>query len=110
MIVNLAAAICVLEAGHVAIDDVYPVLLNWFGNITACTWVNYKCKELLIGRRLALVFVGLLLNSNMEIQAEYLNTVKNFIADDILRLREISTDKILLTSITPTPFLPTLYS
>ena len=39
-------------------------------------------------------FVGLLLNSNMGIQAEYLNTVKNFIADDISRLRKIATDKI----------------
>jgi hypothetical protein len=47
----------------------------------------------LIGRRLALVFVGLLLNSNMGIQAEDLNTIKNFIADDISRLRKIATDK-----------------
>ena len=93
VIVNFAAAICALAAGHATIDDVYPVLLNWCDNISACAWVNSKCKESLIGRRLALVFVGLLLNSNMGIQAEYLNTVKNFIADDISRLRKIATDK-----------------
>ena len=89
--VNFAAAICALAAGHATVDDVYLVLLNWCDNKSACAWVNYKCKESLIGRRLALVFMGLLLNSNLGIQAEYLNTHENFIADEISRLRRLTT-------------------
>ena len=50
VIVNFAAAICALAAGHVTIDDVHPVLLNWCDNISVCAWVNYKCKESLIVR------------------------------------------------------------
>jgi len=89
--VNFAAAICTLAAGHATVDDVYPVSLNWCDNKSACVLVNYKCKESLISRRLALVFMGLLLNSNLGIQAEYLNTHENFIADKISRLRRLAT-------------------
>ena len=63
----------------------------WCDNKSACAWVNYKCKESLIRRRLVLVFMGLLLNSNLGIQAEYLNTHENFIADEISRLRLLTT-------------------
>ena len=35
--------------------------------------------------------MGLLLNSNLGIQAEYLNTHENFIADEISRLRRLTT-------------------
>jgi len=56
--VNFAAAICVLATGHATVDNVYQVLLNWCNNKAACAWVNYKCKESLIGRRLALVLCG----------------------------------------------------
>ena len=69
VIVNMAAAICALAQG-IPCNDPYPVLLNLCDNVSACAWVNFRCKESLIGRRLALVFVGLLMKSNLGIQAE----------------------------------------
>ena len=78
IIIKISGEICALTAGHVTIDDVHPVLLNWCDNISACAWVNYKRKESLIDRRLALVFVGLLLNSKMGIQGQYFSPSLNF--------------------------------
>jgi hypothetical protein len=89
VIVNMAAAICALAAG-IPCDDPYPVLLNLCDNVSACAWVNFRCKESLIGRKLALVFVGLLMNSNVGIQAEWISTTANVIADDISRLKKYS--------------------
>lgn len=89
VIVNLAAAICALAVG-VPSNDPNPVLLNWCDNTSACAWVNHHCKTSPIGRRLALIFVGLLLNANLGIQAEYISTHLNFIADEISRAKRSS--------------------
>ena len=91
VIVNMAAAICALAQG-IPCNDPYPVLLNLCDNVSACAWVNFRCKESLIGRRLALVFVGLLMKSNLGIQAEWISTTVNVIADDISRLKKHSPD------------------
>jgi hypothetical protein len=56
--------------------------------MSSTTWVNKNCKYSLIGRRLARFFVGLLMGTNIAIQAEWLSTHENFIADDISRLKD----------------------
>ena len=86
VIINFAAAIVSIAAG-IACDDPHPVLLNFCDNLAACAWVNFKCKESIIGRRLSLLFAGLLLNSNLGIQTEWIATAENFIADKISRLK-----------------------
>jgi hypothetical protein len=91
-IINLAAVMCALAHG-IPCEDPHPVLLNYCDNIAACAWINYKCKESLIGRRLAMIYIGLILNSNLGVQAEWISTTQNFIADDISRLIKNSSDK-----------------
>lgn len=89
IIISLAASICALALG-VPCDDPFPILLNFCDNKAACQWVNYRCKVSLIGRRLAMIYVGLLLNLQIGVQTEWLETARNFIADDISRINQRS--------------------
>ena len=91
-IVNLAAVMCALAHG-IPCNDPHPVLLNYCDNIAACAWINYNCKESLIGRRLAMLYIGLILNTNLGVQAEWVSTTQNVIADDISRIIKNSPDK-----------------
>ena len=86
VIINMAAVIFICN--HDGIDlSAFPVLLNWCDNTAACCWVNHKCKYSLIGQRLGQFFVRLLMGTNIGIQAEWISTHLNFIADDISRLK-----------------------
>jgi len=91
VIINMAAVIFVCDADGIALSD-YPVLLNWCDNQSACCWVNHKCKYSLIGRRLARLFVGMLMGTKIGVQAEWISTHLNFIADDISRIQKESVD------------------
>jgi len=91
VIVNLASAIFICD--HDGLDlATYPVLLNFCDNTAACAWVNDRCKHSLIGRRLGRLFIALLMSTRIGIQAEWIATLDNFIADDISRLRKASGD------------------
>ena len=91
IIVNMAAAIFVCD--HDNIDsDAFPVLLNWCDNTATCTWVNNNFKHSMIGRRLGRLFVGLLMSTKIGVQAEWISTHLNFIADNISRLKKESVD------------------
>jgi len=70
----------------------HPVLLNWCDSSSACCWVNHKCKYSLIGRRLGRLFVGMLMGTKIGVQAEWISTHLNFIADDISRLQDENED------------------
>ena len=91
VIINFAAAIFICDHDGIDLSD-FPVLLNWCDNVSACAWINYKCKYSLIGRRLARLFVGLLMNTKIGIQADWISTHLNFIADDISRLKQEDAD------------------
>jgi len=91
VIINMAAVIFVCDADGIDLSD-YPVLLNWCDNQSACCWVNHKCKYSLIGRRLARLFVGMLMGTKIGVQAEWISTHLNFIADDISHLQKESVD------------------
>ena len=87
VIVNFAAAIHCCHVDGIDLSN-YPGILNWCDNTSACAWINCKCKTSLLGRNLALIFLGLLMGTNLGIQAEWLPTALNVIADDISRLTD----------------------
>ena len=87
VILNLAASIVACCEDNIDLTS-FPVLLNWCDNTSACSWINYKCKHSLIGRRLARLFIGLLMGTPIGIQAEWLSTHVNTVADDISRIRQ----------------------
>ena len=87
VIVNFAAAIHCCHVDGVDLSN-YPGLLNWCDNTSACAWINCRCKTSLLGRKLALLFLGLLMGTDLGIQAEWLPTALNVIADDISRLTD----------------------
>ena len=87
VIINFAAAIHCCHIDGIDLSD-YPGILNWCDNTSACSWINYKCKTSMFGRKLALIFLGLLMGTNLGIQAEWLPTTLNVIADDISRLTD----------------------
>ena len=68
--------------------SIYPVLLNWYDNASACAWVNYRGKNSLIGRALGHLVLGLLMGTKVGIQVEWLPTHLNVIADDIFHLKD----------------------
>ena len=80
--INLAAAIyaCWFDGVYVS---AYPVLLNWCDSKSATCWVNSRCKCSLLGQALGQFFCGLLMNTNLGIQTEWLPSKLNKIADDI---------------------------
>ena len=86
VIINFAAVIYVCHVDGINLED-FPLLLNWCDNTSACSWINKKCKDSLIGRALGRLFLGLLMSTKLGIQAEWLPTELNKIADDISRLK-----------------------
>ena len=86
VIINFAGIIFACWHDEVDLSH-FPVLLNWCDNTSSCSWVNKKCKDSLIGRALGRFFCGLLLSTNIGIQAEWLSTVLNIVADDISRVK-----------------------
>ena len=86
IILNFAAAICVCAFDKIDLST-HPVLLNFCDNTSACSWVNNFCKRSMIGRRLGRLFVGLLMSTKLAVQAEWISTTENEIADEISRLK-----------------------
>lgn len=86
IVVNFSA--CIYACWYDGVDmSCFPVLLNWCDNVSAGSWVNTRCKSSLLGRALGRLFCGLLMGSPLAIQAEWLATSLNVVADDISRLK-----------------------
>ena len=85
VVINFAAASYAYRADDIDLYN-YLVLLNWCDNKAATCWVNVRCKSSMIGQKLAKTFIGLLMGTNLGIQAEWLSTKLNVIADDMSRL------------------------
>ena len=86
VIVNLAAAI--YACWHDQIDlSTHPVILDWCDSKSATCWTNTRCKSSMLGRALGRIFCGLLMSTKLGIQAEWLPSALNKIADDISRLK-----------------------
>ena len=86
-IINMASVIFVCDHDNIDVSS-FPVLLNFCDNTAACSWVNEKCKHSMIGRRLGCLFVGLLMSTEIGVQAKWISTLDNFIADDLSRLKK----------------------
>lgn len=86
IIINYAAAMYACHIDGLPLDD-FPVLLNLCDNTSACSWINKRCRDSLIGRRLGRMFAGMLLNNALGIQAEWLSTHANVIADEVSRVK-----------------------
>ena len=68
VVINFAASIYACHVDNIDLSS-YPVLLNWCDNSSATASVNHCCKESLIGHELAKIFVGLLMSTDLGIQA-----------------------------------------
>lgn len=91
IIINLAGAIYTCHVDGIDLSCL-PMLLNWCDNTSACSWVNKKCRTSLVGRALGRFFIGLLLGTDIGVQAEWLSTTANVVADAISRLKRTGRD------------------
>jgi hypothetical protein len=81
-------------------DDLHPVVLCVTDNTSALNWTLHTSKKSMIVRALARFFCGLLIGSNIGINAKWMSMIKNVIADKISRLK-----KLIPTNST-SPFIP----
>ena len=82
MVIIFAASIYVCHIDSLDLDT-FLVLLNWRDSLSSCSWVNWKCKNSLIGRALGRLFLGLLMITKLGIQTKWLPTTLNVLADNI---------------------------
>ena len=87
IIINYCATI-VKFANCKVNNDPYPVVLCVTDNTSALNWTLHTSKKSIIGRALARFFCGLLIGSRIGINAKWISTIKNIIADKISRLKE----------------------
>ena len=92
VIINYCAALSVIAADGLFSDDQYPVVLCKTDNTSALNWVSHRCKGSPLGRALGRLFVGLLMDSPLGINAEWLSTHDNEVADGISRAKSCSTN------------------
>ena len=86
IIINYCAALTAFHEDHIT-DDPYPVVLCVTDNISAKNWTIHTSKKSIIGRALARFFCGLLIGSRVGINAKWISTLHNKIADDVSRLK-----------------------
>jgi hypothetical protein len=70
-------------------DDLHPVVLCVTNNTSARNWTLHTSKTSKIRRALARFSCGLLIGSNVGINAEWISTIENVIADKISRLKKL---------------------
>ena len=71
-------------------EDCFPVLLNWVENTSAVRWTNHACKKSEAGKALGRLFCAMLIDSPLGVNAKWLSTDLNVIADDISRVKQDS--------------------
>ena len=87
IIVNYCAAIsAILEDYDIA--DPHPVVLCVTDNISAKNWTVHTSKKSINGHALARFFCGLLIGSNVGINAKWISTLANKIADETSRIKK----------------------
>jgi hypothetical protein len=86
IIINYCTALLVLATRKVN-NDPYPVVLCATDNTSALNWTLHTSKKSIIGQALARFFCGLLIGLQVGINAKWISTIENVIADKILRLK-----------------------
>jgi hypothetical protein len=97
IIIDYCMALVVLATRKVN-DDPYPVVLCITNSTSALNWMLHMSKKSIIGRALARFFCGLLISLQVGINAKWISTIKNVIANKISRLKR--TNKISPSSST----------
>ncbi len=90
--INYCAAITAISEINYIIDELNPVFLCVTDNISAKNWTTHTCKKSIIGQALVRFFCGLLIGSSIGINATWINTIKNKIADKISRIKKSTHD------------------
>jgi hypothetical protein len=75
---------------HCRTEDPSPVLLAWCDNTSAISWIMHAAVGSTIGRALGHLFCALLINSPLGINAKWLSTLENEVADKISRLKKLT--------------------
>ncbi len=91
IIINYCASVCAFGNGKMT-DDPHPVVLCITDNTSALNWTLHTCKKSTIGRALARFFCGLLIDSNVGVNAQWISTTDNIIADEISRMKSDSSN------------------
>jgi hypothetical protein len=68
-------------------NDPHPVVLCITDNTSALNWTLHTCKKSEIERALAQFFCGLLIDSNVGVNAKWISTTENAVADKISRIK-----------------------
>jgi hypothetical protein len=87
--VNYCASLVIFTSQKIN-NDPHPVVLCVTNNTSALNWTLHTSKKSRIGRALARFFCGLLIGSNVGVNAKWISTVENKIADKISRLKKLT--------------------
>jgi hypothetical protein len=88
IILNYCASLAVFATYKVN-DDPHPVVMHVMDNTSALNRTLHTSKKLINGRALAKFFCGLLICLNVGVNAKWISTTKNVIANKISRLKEL---------------------
>ena len=104
VVLNYCATLSIISKSNLFADDPFPVILcmtdqgnNQTDNASALNWVNHRCKGSLLGRAIGRLFVSLLMDSSLGINAAWINTHDIEVAGGLSRFK--SRSKTLLTNI-----------
>ncbi len=86
IIMNYCASLFVFETWKIT-DNPHPVVLCVTDNTSALNWTLHTSKKSIIGRALARFFCSLLIWSNVGVNAKWISTIENVIADKISRFK-----------------------
>ena len=89
IIVNYCASL-VMFASQKVNNDPYPVVLCVTDNTSALNWTLHTSEKSMIRRALARFFYGLMIGSNVGVNAKCISTIENVIADKISRLKKLT--------------------
>jgi hypothetical protein len=89
IILNYCALIVTFATRKIS-NDPHPVILCVMDNTSALNWTLHTSKKLIIGRALARFFCGLLIGSNVGVNAKWISTIENIITDKISRLKVLN--------------------
>jgi hypothetical protein len=90
IIINYCAAITALLKRQVT-NDPHPVVLCVTDNISAKNWTLHTSKKSIIGCALARFFCGLLIGSDVGINAKWISTAANKVVGEISRIKKSNT-------------------
>jgi hypothetical protein len=88
IILNYCASLVVFVT-HKVNNDPHPAVLCITDNTSELNWTLHTSKKSIIGRALARFFCRLLIGSNVGVNAKWISTIKNVIANKISRLKEV---------------------